>query len=302
MSHWTFANIPDQSDRRAVVTGANTGIGFETARALALKGAEVVLACRDRSRGEEAARRIHAEGPAGTARLMHLDLSDLVSVRRFAADYRAENGQLDILVNNAGVMVPPLSRTEEGLELQFGVNFLGHFALTGLVMDLITSTPRSRIVTVSSLASRIGRIDFNNLRAESGYRAVREYAQSKLADLMFALELERRLRMTGHDTLSLAAHPGFTRTDLQRHSPVADFLVDFWSNSAEQGSLPSLYAATDPQALGGGYYGPHGLGEARGYPAPARIAPKALDGVTAERLWRFGESLSGVEFLSDAGR
>jgi NAD(P)-dependent dehydrogenase (short-subunit alcohol dehydrogenase family) len=299
MRHWTHECIPDQSGRIAVVTGANTGIGYEAARALARHGAEVILACRDKEKGGRAAGRIRAEGPKGVVQPMHLDLSDLTVVRRFADSFRGAYRRLDMLVNNAGVMVPPFSKTAQGLELQFGVNFLGHFALTGLLIDRITSTPGSRVVTVSSLAGRVGRIDFDNLRAERSYRPIREYAQSKLADLVFALELERRLRAGRIEARSIAAHPGFTRTDLQRNSPLANFLVDFWCNSAEQGALPTLFAATAPDAAGGGYYGPHGILEARGFPAEARIPSRARDRETARRLWRLGEELANVTFLPD---
>ncbi len=296
---WDFSDIPDQAGRTAVVTGANSGIGFETARALARKGARVILACRSETRGQDAVARIRDETPAASAELLPLDLASLDSVRAFAAELQAGHQGLDLLINNAGVMVPPRSKTEDGLELQIGVNYFGHFALTGLLIDRLAAAPGSRIVTVSSLAHRQGRIDFDSFRGEKPYKAWREYCQSKLADLIFALELQRRLERAGHDTASLAAHPGFTRTDLQRHNRVLAFGVKLWSNSTAQGALPTLYAATAPEAEPGGYYGPDGIYEAKGGPAPAKVMRRARDPRTAERLWEVAEDVTGVRFLSE---
>ncbi len=295
---WNAADIPDQSGRTALVTGANTGIGFETARALAKKGARVVLACRDESKGRDAVSRIRDETPPAQAELMILDLASLDSVRAFAEAFSAGHESLDLLINNAGVMVPPEAKTEDGLELQIGVNYFGHFALTGLLIDHL-SVLGSRVVTLSSLAHRQGRIDFGSFRGEKPYKPWREYCQSKLADLIFALELQRRLERAGREAISLSAHPGFTSTDLQRHNSFFNIGVKLWSNSTEQGALPTLYAATSPEAEPGGYYGPDGFHEIKGSPAAAKIARKARDRQTAERLWAAGEDITGVRFLSD---
>lgn len=296
---WTTADIPDQHGRVAIVTGANAGIGYETALALAHKGAHVVLACRSASRGRDALRRIQSEHPAGSAELLLLDLADLDAVRAFARAFLARHDRLDLLINNAGVMIPPEGRTAQGFELQFGVNVIGHFALTGLLLDLITATPGARIVTVSSLAHRSGEIDFGNLRGEKPYAPMREYMQSKLGNLVFALELQRRLEAAGHDTRSTAAHPGFTATELQRHSGFWNAVVGLWSNTPAVGALPTLYAATAPEALPGGYYGPDGFYEAKGHPAPAKVMPKARNRRTAERLWTVAEEATGICYLSE---
>jgi len=290
---WTAADIPELSGRLAVVTGANAGIGFENARILAQKGARVVLACRDPGRGEAAAERIRALEPTGTVELGRLDLFDLGSVRTFAASI---GDPVDLLINNAGIMVPPLSRSAEGFESQLAVNFLGHFALTGLLLDRLEAAVAPRVVTVSSLAHRGGRIDFDRLRGER-YWAWREYKQSKLADLMFAIELERRLRKAGCKTISTAAHPGVTKSDLQRHSRLIDLAARLFAMGAAAGSLPSLRAAFD--AEGGSYWGPRGINEMWGAPAPARIDRRAKDPEVAAKLWALAEEATGVRWLGD---
>jgi NAD(P)-dependent dehydrogenase (short-subunit alcohol dehydrogenase family) len=295
---WKFDNIPDQTGRVAIVTGANAGIGFAAAEALARKGARVVLACRSRERGTAALEKIVAENPSGSVELQLLDLASMESVRAFAADFTANNDRLDLLINNAGVMIPPESKTEEGFELQIGVNFLGHFALTGLLFDLLDNTDDARIVTLSSLAHRGGRIDFDSWTGPKRYRPWRAYGQSKLACLMFTLELQRRLDQKGSSVLSLGAHPGGTKTDLQRHSGVINFFTKFIGMSADQGALPTLYAATEPTAEGGEYIGPNGFYEARGYPEKARIAGRARNEDIGERLWQTAEQLTGVSYLS----
>ncbi len=299
---WTTSDIPDQSGRTAIVTGANSGIGYETALALAKKSAHVVLACRSRTKGEEAIEKIKASQPSVSVELMLLDLSSLDSVRAFAGAFNAAHDRLDILINNAGVMMPPFGTTQEGYELQIGVNYIGHFALTGLLFDKLTTTPQSRIVTLSSLAHRQGKIDFEtftgeNLQNGADYKPMAAYMQSKLADLMYAIELQRRLTEEGWGTISVAAHPGFTATDLQRHSGLWNRLVGFWSNDPPQGALPTLYAATSPDAQPGGYYGPDGIYEARGYPAPSKVMPHARDRQVAGRLWSYAEEATGVRFL-----
>lgn len=302
MSAWTARDMPNQTGRVAVVTGANTGIGYETAQALVEAGATVVLACRSRERGEDALRRIRGgREPArgGTAELALLDLARLDSIRSFAHDLLERHSRLDLLINNAAVMIPPFTRTEEGAELQFAVNHLGHFALTGLLLERLEAPPGARVVTVASTAHRRGRIDFGNLRGERRYVPFREYAQSKLANLVFALELHRRLEAAGKRTVSVAAHPGWVASDLQRHNRLVAAAVHLWSQDARSGAAPILYAATDPGARAGGYYGPNGLLEYRGDPAPASISRRALDPATAERLWRVSEELTGVRYLSN---
>jgi len=299
---WTTSDIPDQTGRVAIVTGSNTGIGYETALALAKKGAHVVLACRSQAKGEKAASKIEASQLSGNVELMLLDLSSLDSVRAFAGAFNAAHDRLDILINNAGVMMPPFGTTQEGYELQIGVNYIGHFALTGLLLDKLTTTPHSRVVTISSLAHRNGKIDFEtftgeDLRDGADYKPTIAYLQSKLADLMFAIELHRRLEESESGTISVAAHPGFTATDLQRHSGLWSRLVGFWSNDPPQGALPTLYAATSPDAEPGGYYGPDGIYEARGYPAPSKVIPRARDRQVAGRLWSYAEEATGVRFL-----
>jgi len=293
---WKFDAIPDQSGRIAIVTGANAGIGFAAADALAAKGATVILACRSRERGEDALARLTAKNPSAKAELWMLDLSDLESVRSFARDFGEAHDRLDMLINNAGVMIPPAAKTNDGFELQIGVNFLGHFALTGLLLDLLEATPDSRVVTLSSLAHRTGRIDFDSFRTTNGYKALREYGQSKLACLMFTLELQRRLEARGSKVASLAAHPGGTKTDLQRHNGLINFGTQLFGMPAQQGALPTLFAATEPSARGGDYIGPGGIAEIRGYPKRAKIAGRAKNTAVGKRLWEVAEEYTGVSY------
>lgn len=295
---WSFENIPDQNGRVAIVTGANAGIGFAAASALARKGAVVVLACRSRERGEAAVARINESEPSGSVELSLLDLASLDSVRAFADRFTASHDRLDLLINNAGVMVPPESRTEDGFELQIGVNFLGHFALTGLLLPVLEKTDDARVVTLSSLAHRGGRIDLDSFRGPSHYKPWREYQQSKLACLMFALELQRRLDARGSDVTSLAAHPGGTKTDLQRHNGVFNVAASVFGMRPDQGALPTLYAATEPSARGGDYVGPGGFYEVRGYPTAAKIARRAQDSDVGRQLWTEAEKHTGVSYLS----
>lgn len=308
---WTLDQIPDQSGRVVIVTGANTGIGYETARPLALKGAKVILACRSREKGEVAARQIQAEIDAtpngetvghgdanagGSAAFGELDLSSLDSVRLFAEGFLAQHDRLDLLINNAGVMIPPESQTADGFELQIGVNYFGHFALTARLLPLLMQTPGSRVVTLSSLAARGGKIDFESFRGEKPYQPRREYCQSKLADLIFCFELQRRLNLAGSSTLSTAAHPGWTKTDLQRHSGFMEFLTSFLGMSPAQGALPTLHAAV-AEVEGGAYFGPGGFGEIRGHPKPAKIPEAAFDAEVGKRLWDAGVEATGVDPL-----
>ncbi len=296
MPPWTFDHIPDQSGRVALVTGANAGLGFETARALAQKGAKVLLACRDVAKAEAAAARIASEGPTGHVEVEPLDLADLASVEALARRLAARP-RLDLLIANAGVMVPPAGRTKQGFELQLGTNHLGHFALVGRLFPQVERTAGSRVVVVSSLAQRIGRIDLHDLHFERRpYRAWPAYGQSKLANMLFALELHRRAHAAGAKTRVVAAHPGWTATDLQRTHALARFFSPLLAMSAARGALTTLRAATDPHAPSGSYWGPSGLGELRGHPVPARISERALDSNVARELWEQSEALTGVSF------
>lgn len=297
MSDWTFDSIPDQSGRTAIVTGANTGIGYETARALARKGAAVILACRDADKGRAAAERIRAEGAAGAVTVEALDLSDLDSVRAFAERFAAAHDRLDLLINNAGVMVPPKGQTRQGFELQLGTNHLGHFALVARLLPLLRRTAGARVVVVSSNAHHGGRIDLDDLQFERrGYRAWAAYCQSKLANLLFALELQRRLDAVGGGPLVTAAHPGWTATDLQRTMGIARLFNPLMAMRPGEGALPTLRAATDPAARGGEYFGPRGLFELRGRPERARLGARARDEATAAQLWDASERLTGVRY------
>jgi len=299
MTDWTFDSIPPQTGRTAIVTGANTGIGYETALALARKGAHVTLACRDLQKAEAAVERIASERPAGSVRARQLDLSDLESVRRFSEGFAAEHEQLDLLIANAGVMVPPFGRTAQGFELQFGTNHLGHFALVGRLMPLLRRTAGARVVVVSSGVHHGGRIHFDDLDfATRGYSPWRAYAQSKLANLLFALELQRKLAAAGESLVVTAAHPGYTGTDLQRTAGLVRLMNPLAMRPA-QGALPTLRAATDPGARAGEYFGPRRFFEMSGPPERARINKRAQDIEVAARLWQVSESLTGVHFDLD---
>jgi NAD(P)-dependent dehydrogenase (short-subunit alcohol dehydrogenase family) len=293
MKRWNLDRIPDQTGRVVVVTGANTGIGFETAAALAEKNARVVLACRNAQKAGGAIERILVRTPAADLEFLELDLASLSSVERFAAVFHSEHDRLDLLINNAGVMAPPLGHTEDGFELHFGCNHLGHFALTGRFMGHLEATPGARVVTVSSLTHRMAAFDFDNLNAEKGYRKMAAYGQSKLANLLFTFELQRRLERTGSKVLAVAAHPGWTVTEIQRHSPMIEFFTPL-APGPDRGALTTLRAAVDPQARGGDYYGPRGIFELMGYPKKVRTSSAARNVTDAQRLWRISEELTGV--------
>ncbi len=298
MSSWTFADIPSQSGRVALVTGANTGLGFQTARALALKEATVVMACRNREKGELAIERIRRECPAARASLVELDLANLDSVSACAHAFVKAHDRLDLLISNAGVMAPPFSRTRQGFELQFGTNHLGHFALACRLMPRLARTARSRIVVVSSAGANFGHIDFSDLNFERRpYRKWIAYGQSKLANLIFALELARRLDAANSTVISTTAHPGGAATDLQRNASFFRNIVNpLFAAKPAEGALPILRAATDPHVPNGSYWGPSGLFEMRGSPSEAYIPKRAKDRSVAQRLWEVSEQLTGVSF------
>jgi len=297
---WTTKQIPDQTGRRAVVTGANSGLGIVVAQELARAGAEVVLACRDADRGAAAVEQIQTASPGALVEFRQLDLADLGSVREFAGRLAAKSRPLDLLVNNAGVMAPPRRLSADGFELQLATNHLGHFALTGLLLDRLLSSPAGRVVSVSSVLHKSGRIDFDDLQGAETYSRWRAYAQSKLANLLFAFELDRRARAAGVSLASVAAHPGYANTNLQAASGGAFARVlalanPFFAQSAAAGALPLLCAATTA-VEGASYLGPDGPGERRGYPRLVNASAAAHDEATAERLWTVSEELTGVSF------
>jgi NAD(P)-dependent dehydrogenase (short-subunit alcohol dehydrogenase family) len=299
---WTAADVPDQCGRVAVITGANSGIGFEAAAALAGKGGHVVLAVRDLAKGEQSAARITNRYPEADLALQELDLASLGSVRAAAEDLKAAYPQISLLINNAGVMGTPKASTKDGFELQLGTNHLGHFALTGLLLDHLMPVEDSRIVTVSSLGHRArAAIDFDNLQSERRYDRFAAYGRSKLANLLFTYELQRRLTANGEATIAVAAHPGSSRTDLGRNSPTwlrISFTVlgPLIFQSPRMGALPTLRAATDPTARGGQYYGPDGFAEQRGYPKCVQSSPQSHDEELQQRLWAVSEELTGVNY------
>ncbi|WP_067650461.1 SDR family NAD(P)-dependent oxidoreductase [Nocardia harenae] len=305
MPKWTTTDIPDQTGRTAIVTGANSGLGFETAKALAAKGARVVLAVRDLDEGGAARDRIIAVAPGARIELQRLDLAELAQVREAARELAADYPHVDLLVNNAGVMFPPKQSTRDGFELQLGTNYLGHFALTGLLLEHLLPVRGSRVVTISSLAHQIrAKIHFDDLNLDRNYSRVAGYGQSKLANLIFAYELQRRLAASGEQTASLAAHPGNTTTDLGRYMPsvLRTPAMHLVAQPVDMGVLPILRAATDPTALGGQYYGPDGIGGIRGYPIPCSSSKRSHDTETARRLWEVSEELTGVTFSLDSVR
>ena len=295
---WTSDDVPGQHGRLAVVPGANTGLGFETAQVLAARGASVVLAVRDAEKGKAAAARIAGTAPGANVTVQPLDLTSLDSIRAAAAELRARHPRIDLLINNAGVMFPPKQTTDDGFELQLGTNHLGHFALTGLLLEQMLPVPGSRVVTVSSTAHRLrARINFGDLQGERSYRRVAAYSQSKLANLMFTYELHRRLSGAAATTIAVAAHPGLANTELTRNSPAASAaLARLISQKPAMGALPTLRAATDPGVLGGQYYGPGRLLGTRGYPELAESSGQSRDTSSQRRLWTVSEELTGVTF------
>jgi len=309
MAGWTADDIPDQSGKTVLVTGGNSGLGYETVLQLTRRGARVLMAARDRARGTAALERLAAEAPGSQAELAQIDLADLTSVERFAEGFLAGGQELDVLINNAGVMaIPHRETTAQGYERQFGTNHLGHFALTGRLLPVLARRPGRRVVTVSSNQHKRAKgIDFDDLQGERGYRPWGAYAQSKLANAMFVLELDRRLRAAGLDIVSAGAHPGFAHTNLQVSGPRSGgtslvargmgLATRLFAQPARDGALPTLYAATAADVHGGDYFGPDGPGEMRGHhPTLVQFSAAAHDQAAAARLWAVSEELTGVTF------
>jgi NAD(P)-dependent dehydrogenase (short-subunit alcohol dehydrogenase family) len=301
MSGWSIKDMPSQQGKLAVVTGANSGLGYETALALASAGAEVIVAARSADKGHQAVARICARVPSANVRFDALDLASLASVAAFSRGLVAAEKPLDLLINNAGVMaLAKRQLTVDGFEMQFGTNYLGHYALTAQLLPLLRRAPAPRVVNLSSIAHRTGRIDFDDLQGERRYKPWKAYQQSKLAMLMFALELQRRSDAHRWGLMSNAAHPGFARTQLMANGPgdnlLATLVMPLVSHSAAAGALPTLYAATSPDAKPSGYYGPNGIFELKGAVAPSKIMPQALDRAVASRLWDVSAKLTGVTF------
>lgn len=309
MAHWNTSQIPSQKGRLAVVTGTG-GLGFEDALELARAGADVIIAGRNAQKGAGAVARIVAEVSAANVRFEQVDLASLKSIRRFGKRLRNDSAKLDLLINNAAVMMPPTRQlTADGFELQMGTNYLGHFALTAELLPLMQNGSRARVVTVSSVAARDGKIDIDDLQAQRRYRPLLVYSNTKLACVMFALDLQRRSEANGWGIESIAAHPGICRTDLLHSAPgrwsavgLMWSLSRFMFQSASQGALPTLFAATSPEARAGAYYGPDKLDELRGFPALAKVPPRAEDKTAAEKLWRVSEQLTGAAFPAGPAR
>ncbi|MFD6208312.1 oxidoreductase [Peribacillus sp. NPDC060253] len=299
---WNGEEMAEVSGQTIVITGANSGLGFETAFALAGKGAEIILAVRNASKGEKAVDRIISVYPKANVRVMQLDLSDLSSIRHFADSYNENYDSLSVLINNAGVMIPPYSKTKDGFELQFGSNHLGHFALTGLLLPRILSTPKSRVVTLSSLAAINGFIDFENLNGELGYKPMKYYGQSKLANLLFARELQNKFNQHDANPISVACHPGLSHTNLMSRgsgkplNKFVHFLSKTITQPANMGALPTLYAATEPTLVGGEYIGPDGKKNRKGFPKIDDIINTLYNEEISQRLWDISESMTEVKY------
>jgi NAD(P)-dependent dehydrogenase (short-subunit alcohol dehydrogenase family) len=294
---WTVENMPDQSGRIAVVTGSSSGIGYEAARVFAEKNSKVIIAVRNKQKGDSAVNKIKSENPNADVSVMILDLADLSSVKKFVDDYKSKFDRLDVLINNAGVMMPPYGKTANGFELQMGTNHFGHFALTLQLLDVIEKTEDARIVNISSMAHNYGNIDFEDLTWEKrSYNKMRSYGDSKIANLYFTYELAKKLSDKGSAVKVLAAHPGWTATDLQRHSGVFGALNPFLAMKIWQGTLPTLRAAVDPEANTGDYYGPDGWQGWRGYPVKVQSNELSKNKEIAARLWTVSEELTGITF------
>ncbi len=302
MSTFNINDTPSQKDKVIIVTGSNIGLGYETALELAKKEATVIMACRNMDKANAAKNKILASVPNADLVTMKLDLGDLASVKSFSENFLAKYDKLDILINNAGIMIPPYQLTKDGFESQFGVNHLGHFYLTGLLLDRVNATPDSRIVVLSSLAHTQGEINFDDLQNKEKYSAMTAYQQSKLANIIFALELQRRLEKAGHQTIAVAAHPGISNTNLGQHVPRILYyllmpLFLFMIHSPNSGAMPTLLAALGNDVKGGEYFGPTGRREMKGPAGRARIAGRAKNTEVAKRLWEVSEQLTGIQYL-----
>ncbi len=293
---WTPNQMPSLAGRTAIVTGANGGIGFHTAKHLASQGAHVVMGCRNMSKAQQALEKLLAKHPTANAEVVHLDLEHLDKVNSFCDDFEAKHDRLDIIINNAGVLSPSHATNQQGHEVQFAINHLGHFALTGRLIPLLNESPNGRIVTVSSIAHRWGRIRFHDLQWEEHYNMWGAYGQSKLANLLFTFELERRLRSAGCSSSALAAHPGLTATDITRESSWMHKATPLVGQSADVGSWPSVRAATDLNVQGGTFWGPRWCFQTWGAPKRVGCSRTARDSATASRLWDVSEALTGVRF------
>lgn len=294
---WNAENIPDQKEKVIIVTGSSSGIGFEAARVLASKNATVIIAVRNLEKGKNALNKIKAQYKNSDVQVMELDLANLKSIRSFVNAFKIKYDKLDLLINNAGVMIPPYGKTEDGFELQFGTNHLGHFALTGLLIDLLKNTKDSRIVNVASNAHKYGNLNFADLNWEKRkYKAWRAYGDSKISNLYFTYELQRRLSNSKTNVKVIAAHPGWTATDLQRHSKLFVLMNGFFAMKTWQGALPTLRAATDGAAHSGDYFGPDGWQEWRGYPTKVESNKLSHDKNIAAKLWEVSENLTGIKY------
>lgn len=301
---WTFDNIPELKDKIIIVTGGNSGLGYESVKAFATKGAEVILASRSKENGEHSRDEILKEFPGATIEVMILDLGDLESVKGFTSEFRKKYNRLDVLLNNAGIMMSPYFRTKDGFEGQMGINHLGHFALTGLLMDILKKTPGSRVVNVTSNAHKRGKMDFNNPLFKNGrdYSPTRAYGRSKLANLLYTYELQRRLERNNSNTLAVAAHPGVAMTNLARYLEKKLLLkllfpiLKWLAQDQASGALPQIRASVDPNVKGGEYYGPDGRNEFKGYPVRVESNAASHDRKDATSLWEESERLTGVEY------
>jgi NAD(P)-dependent dehydrogenase (short-subunit alcohol dehydrogenase family) len=300
MEHF-MDKIPSQKGKIAIITGSNTGLGFETAKALAGKNMKIIMACRDPEKAQNARQSILSTFPRADMEIMLVDLSKLSSVRSFAQQFMSKYNRLDLLVNNAGIMIPPYALTEDGFESQMGVNYLSHFLLTGLLLKVINKTRGSRIVMVSSIAHKKGKINFDNLQWKKNYNPMKAYRQSKLACLVFAFELQRRLANSGSGTIAVAAHPGMSMTDLVRDFPKWMFIVgkpfiSLFTHPPERGALPLVYASVGPDVKGGEYFGPQGFSEWKGVTGRAYSTPLSHDEQLGKKLWEESERLTGIRF------
>lgn len=307
---WTEANIPDLAGKTIVVTGANSGLGLETTRLLTGRGAHVVMACRTAAKAEAAMKEVRSQHPEASVEFLALDLADLASIRAFADSFQEAHTKLDVLINNAGVMALPRTETADGFEMQLGTNHFGHFALTGALMPRLLETPAARVVTLSSLMHKVGSMRFEDLNGKRGYDKWRAYSQSKLANLLFCYELDRRLRNIDADVRSVAAHPGYSSTNLQGVGPrlsgsklagrFYEFTNRLVAQPARMGAMPSVFAAVGEPVGGGGFFGPGGLGQVRGYPVRVESSRASHEEVAAQRLWMMsvaatGETFSGLD-------